>query len=85
VANDDGLHAIDCLHTDDFRVGRHHQLPVSRIRRSSNVAAKPLCRPCVGRQHDEYALSALNSTDGGIKDGFRVSGHDKIDGKAHRA
>jgi hypothetical protein len=55
------------------------------MRCSLNVAAKPLCRPWVGRQHDEYALSAPNSKNGRIKDDFRISGHDKIDGKAHRA
>jgi len=30
-------------------------------------------------------LSAPNSTDGRIKDRFRISGHDKIDGLAHCA
>jgi hypothetical protein len=85
VANDDRLHAIDCLHTNDFGVGHHHQLSVSCIRRSSNVPAKPLCRPCVGGEHDEYALSAPNSIDSRIKDGFRISGHDNIDGPAHSA
>jgi hypothetical protein len=85
VANEDGLHAIDCFDTDDFSVGHDHQLPVSRIRCSSNGAAEPLCRPCVGGQHDENALSSPNGNDGRINHRFCVSGYDNIDGKAHGA
>ena len=84
MTNEDGLHVIDSFDTDDFRAGHDHQ-PISGICCFSNIAAKLPCRPAVGGQHHEHALALTNRVNGRLEDGLRTSGHDHIDGKAHRA
>jgi hypothetical protein len=76
VTDDDGLHAVDSVHADDFCVRHHRQL----IPRGSAQASQAWHYSAARMQDNEHTLAAPQSINGRSDGGSLVAIDNEIDG-----
>ncbi len=85
VADDDRLHAIDSVHTDDFGIRQYRKPAGIRIRSPAEARPKPLRKVRIARtQYNQHASPPLHSIERRGERRFFVAGKDKIDSSGQR-